>query len=86
MLANLDTDKLEAAVDHARARVAAAEARVDQAQATLDEANENYNRAVELSVVALRRARRCSQPQPCGNVQLPNLELLWPTRVLLPPT
>lgn len=48
VLANLDTDKLEAAVDHARARVAAAEARVDQAQATLDEANENYNRAVEL--------------------------------------
>lgn len=48
VLANLDTDKLEATVDHARARVAASEARVDQAQATLDEATESYNRAAEL--------------------------------------
>jgi len=48
VLANLDTDKLEATVDHARARVSAAGARVDQAQASLDEATESYNRAVAL--------------------------------------
>jgi HlyD family secretion protein len=48
VLAHLDTDKLEATVEHARAQVTAAQARVDQAQATLDEANESYDRTVAL--------------------------------------
>ena len=45
ILARLDTDKLEATVEHARAQVASAQARVDAAQATLDEATQNYSRA-----------------------------------------
>ena len=48
VLANLDTDKLDATVEHSRALVAAAQARVDVAQATLDEAAETYNRVAAL--------------------------------------
>lgn len=47
-LARLDTVKLEAAIEHARATLAARQARVAELQATLEEANQNYQRAVQL--------------------------------------
>ncbi len=48
VLAELDTEKLEAQLEHSRATLAAREARVAEAQATLDEAQSNYERALEL--------------------------------------
>ncbi|MGC9370295.1 MAG: efflux RND transporter periplasmic adaptor subunit [Paracoccaceae bacterium] len=47
-LARLDTDKLEASLEHARASLAARKARVAEAEATLKEARDNYERMVEL--------------------------------------
>ena len=48
VLAELDTEKLEAQLEHSRATLAAREARVAEAQATLTEAESNYERALEL--------------------------------------
>jgi HlyD family secretion protein len=48
LLAKLDTDKLQATVDHAQATLAAAKAMADQAAATLTEAQSGYNRVGEL--------------------------------------
>jgi HlyD family secretion protein len=48
VLARLDTDKLEAALEHARAVLTAREARVAEVTATLNETREAYERAVEL--------------------------------------
>ncbi|WP_212524506.1 efflux RND transporter periplasmic adaptor subunit [Actibacterium sp. MT2.3-13A] len=47
-LARLDTDKLEASLEHARAMLAARQARVAEARATVRETRENYDRMVEL--------------------------------------
>ena len=48
ILARLDTDKLEATVEHGRATLASAQARQAQAQTTLDETRTNFDRAREL--------------------------------------
>lgn len=48
ILARLDTDKLEATVEHSHALLASAEARQAQAQTTLDEMSSNFERAREL--------------------------------------
>jgi len=59
-LARLDTDKLEASLEHARASLAVREASVAQAEATLKEARDTYDRMVELDqrgVVSLQEFR-----------------------------
>lgn len=48
VLARLDTEKLEAALEHARAVLSAREARVAEVTATLNETREVYERALEL--------------------------------------
>lgn len=48
VLAELDTDKLEASVESARAKLAAAQAQVRQAQATVREAELEYQRQAKL--------------------------------------
>ncbi|MFX0543541.1 efflux RND transporter periplasmic adaptor subunit [Roseovarius sp. S4756] len=48
VLAELDTDKLEAQLEHSRATLAAREARIKEAQATLTESRDDYDRATEL--------------------------------------
>ncbi len=47
-LAELDTDKIEAEVAHARATLVAAEARLKEAEATREEAKRNFERYTEL--------------------------------------
>lgn len=49
VLAELDTDKLQAEVAHARATLAAAKARVKEAQATLAEARQDFERYGQLA-------------------------------------
>ena len=48
ILARLDTDKLEATVEHGRAMLASAQARQVQAQTTLDETRTHFDRVREL--------------------------------------
>ena len=48
VLARLDTDKLEATVEHGKAVLAAKKARVAEVQATLDEAEASYDRTIKL--------------------------------------
>lgn len=48
VLARLDTDKLEATLEHARATLMATEARLALANATLEEAGQSYERALQL--------------------------------------
>lgn len=48
ILAELNTEKLKAQLEHTRASLTAQEARVAQAQATLTEAQSDYDRALEL--------------------------------------
>jgi HlyD family secretion protein len=49
VLARLDTDKLEANVEHARASLTARQAALIEAEVTLDEKKEAYDRALRLS-------------------------------------
>lgn len=48
ILARLDTDKLEATLEHSRAMLASSEARQAQAQTTLNETRANFDRVQEL--------------------------------------
>jgi len=48
ILAQLDTDKLEATVEHSRASLASKKARVKEAEATLEETRKSYERASTL--------------------------------------
>ncbi len=49
ILARLDTAKLEATVEHARATLAATDARLALAKATLEETEDAYNRSLQLA-------------------------------------
>ncbi|MCB1756253.1 MAG: efflux RND transporter periplasmic adaptor subunit [Gammaproteobacteria bacterium] len=53
VLATLDTEKLEATVEHRKAALAASRAKIDEVKATLTEASAAYQRAVKLEERAL---------------------------------
>ena len=76
-LARLDTDKLEAALEHARATLAAREAQVAVAEATLKEAQDSYERMVALDqrgVVSLQDFRAAEAAYARAQAELKSAE------------
>jgi HlyD family secretion protein len=76
-LARLDTDKLEASLEHARATLAAREAQVAVAEATLNETHDTYERMVALDqrgVVSLQDFRAAEAAYARAQAELKSAE------------
>lgn len=76
-LARLDTDKLEASLEHARATLAAREAQVAVAEATLSESRDTYERMVALDqrgVVSLQDFRAAEAAYARAQAELKSAE------------